>query len=129
MTKITPDHLARQAIVYIRQSTADQVANNLESKRRQYNLPERARQPGSRPDLPRHGPAQRAQLLLRPRHPKGRRDRLEQPGLAGSAVAVKQRYGSFQFLSITIRSTSSSNAAKAASVRSGVKSPASSATR
>ena len=46
MTKITPDHLARQALVYIRQSTADQVANNLESKRRQYNLPERARQLG-----------------------------------------------------------------------------------
>lgn len=44
--KITPDHLARQAIVYIRQSTADQVANNLESQRRQYNLPERARQLG-----------------------------------------------------------------------------------
>ena len=46
MTKITPDHLARQAIVYIRQATADQVANNLESKRRQYNLPDRARQLG-----------------------------------------------------------------------------------
>src|SRR6267154_1725745 len=46
MTKITPDHLARQAIVYIRRSTADQVSNNLESKRRQYNLPERARQLG-----------------------------------------------------------------------------------
>ena len=46
MTKITPEHLARQAIVYIRQSTADQVANNLESQRRQYNLPERARQLG-----------------------------------------------------------------------------------
>jgi predicted site-specific integrase-resolvase len=46
MTKITPDHLARQAIVYIRQSTADQVANNLESQRRQYNLPERARNLG-----------------------------------------------------------------------------------
>jgi excisionase family DNA binding protein len=46
MTKITPDHLARQAIVYIRQSTADQVSKNLESKRRQYNLPERARQLG-----------------------------------------------------------------------------------
>ena len=39
MTKITTEHLARQAIVYIRQSTTDQVANNLESKRRQYNLP------------------------------------------------------------------------------------------
>jgi DNA invertase Pin-like site-specific DNA recombinase len=29
MTKITPEHLGRQAIVYIRQSTVDQVANNL----------------------------------------------------------------------------------------------------
>jgi DNA invertase Pin-like site-specific DNA recombinase len=37
MSKITPEHLARQAVVYIRQSTADQVANNLESQRRQYN--------------------------------------------------------------------------------------------
>jgi excisionase family DNA binding protein len=46
MSKITPEHLGRQAVVYIRQSTADQVANNLESKRRQYNLPERARQLG-----------------------------------------------------------------------------------
>jgi len=32
--------------VYIRQSTADQVANNLESKRRQYGLADRARQLG-----------------------------------------------------------------------------------
>jgi excisionase family DNA binding protein len=46
MTKITPEHLARQAIVYIRQSTPDQVTNNLESKRRQYSLPDRARQLG-----------------------------------------------------------------------------------
>ena len=46
MSKITPEHLDRQAVVYIRQSTADQVANNLESQRRQYNLPERARQLG-----------------------------------------------------------------------------------
>ncbi len=46
MSKITPEHLARQATVYIRQSTPDQVANNLESKRRQYNLPERARHLG-----------------------------------------------------------------------------------
>ena len=38
--------LARQAVVYIRQSTPDQVVHNLESKRRQYNLPERARQLG-----------------------------------------------------------------------------------
>lgn len=42
MSKVTPEHLARQAVVYIRQSTPDQVAHNLESKRRQYNLPERA---------------------------------------------------------------------------------------
>src|SRR6202789_4231067 len=46
MTKITPEHLGRQAIVYIRQSTADQVANNLESKRRQYGLADRAQQLG-----------------------------------------------------------------------------------
>jgi DNA invertase Pin-like site-specific DNA recombinase len=46
MSKITPEHLARQAVVYIRQSTADQVANNLESKRRQYGLADRARQLG-----------------------------------------------------------------------------------
>ena len=44
MSKITPEHLARQAVVYIRQSTADQVASNLESKRRQYGLADRARQ-------------------------------------------------------------------------------------
>jgi DNA invertase Pin-like site-specific DNA recombinase len=42
MSKITAEHLARQAVVYIRQSTADQVANNLESKRRQYGLADRA---------------------------------------------------------------------------------------
>jgi hypothetical protein len=29
MTKITPEHLARKAIVYVRQSTAYQVTNNL----------------------------------------------------------------------------------------------------
>ena len=46
MSKITPEHLARQAVVYIRQSTPDQVANNLESKRRQYGLVDRARQLG-----------------------------------------------------------------------------------
>ena len=38
MTKITPDHLARSAFVYIRQSTPDQVLNNHESRRRQYGL-------------------------------------------------------------------------------------------
>ena len=46
MSKITPEHLAGQAVVYIRQSTAGQVANNLESKRRQYGLADRARQLG-----------------------------------------------------------------------------------
>ena len=41
--KITPDHLKRGAFIYIRQSTADQLANNYESRRRQYGLAERAR--------------------------------------------------------------------------------------
>jgi DNA invertase Pin-like site-specific DNA recombinase len=41
--KITPDHLARGAFVYIRQSTTDQLVNNHESRRRQYGLAERAR--------------------------------------------------------------------------------------
>jgi DNA invertase Pin-like site-specific DNA recombinase len=43
MNKITPDHLARSAFVYIRQSTTDQLLNNPESRRRQYNLATRAR--------------------------------------------------------------------------------------
>jgi len=46
MTKITAEHLARCAIVYVRQSTAYQVTNNLESQRRQYGLVERGRQLG-----------------------------------------------------------------------------------
>jgi excisionase family DNA binding protein len=46
MTKITADHLARGAYIYIRQSTSYQVANNTESGRRQYGLVERARQFG-----------------------------------------------------------------------------------
>jgi DNA invertase Pin-like site-specific DNA recombinase len=46
MTKIAPEHLAREAIVYVRQSTAFQVVQNLESQRRQYALAERARQLG-----------------------------------------------------------------------------------
>jgi DNA invertase Pin-like site-specific DNA recombinase len=36
--KITPDHLARAAVVYVRQSTMAQVVGNLESQRRQYDL-------------------------------------------------------------------------------------------
>ena len=46
MTKITPEHLARGAVVYVRQSTAVQVVHNLESQRRQYGLADRARQLG-----------------------------------------------------------------------------------
>jgi len=46
MTKITSDHLGRGAFVYIRQSTADQLLHNLESRRRQYGLADRARQLG-----------------------------------------------------------------------------------
>ena len=43
MNKITADHLARRACVYIRQSTPGQVQHNLESQRRQYGLVDRAR--------------------------------------------------------------------------------------
>jgi DNA invertase Pin-like site-specific DNA recombinase len=43
MTRITPEHLARGAFVYVRQSTQDQVLHNHESRRRQYGLAERAR--------------------------------------------------------------------------------------
>jgi len=46
MNRITPDHLARSAYVYVRQSTADQLANNPESRRRQYELATRARSLG-----------------------------------------------------------------------------------
>ena len=46
MTKITVDHLARGAFVYIRQSTADQLLHNQESQRRQYGLADRAKQLG-----------------------------------------------------------------------------------
>jgi DNA invertase Pin-like site-specific DNA recombinase len=46
MTKITADQLSRDAFVYIRQSTADQLLNNPESRRRQYGLADRARQLG-----------------------------------------------------------------------------------
>jgi hypothetical protein len=43
MTKIMPEHLARTAFIYVRQSTADQVLNHHESRRRQYALVDRAR--------------------------------------------------------------------------------------
>ena len=44
--KITPDHLARGAVVYVRQSTMTQVAEHTESQRRQYALVEAARAAG-----------------------------------------------------------------------------------
>jgi hypothetical protein len=46
MTKITADHLARGAFVYVRQSTADQLVHNQESRRHQYGLADRAKQLG-----------------------------------------------------------------------------------
>ena len=46
MNRITPEHLARSAYVYVRQSTADQLLNNPESRRRQYALAMRARSLG-----------------------------------------------------------------------------------
>jgi DNA invertase Pin-like site-specific DNA recombinase len=46
MNKITAEHLQRNACVYIRQSTPDQLVHNLESQRRQYGLADRARQLG-----------------------------------------------------------------------------------
>ncbi len=44
--KITPEHLSRQAVIYLRQSNPDQVRNNLESQRRQYALADKARELG-----------------------------------------------------------------------------------
>ena len=43
MNKIASDHLAREAVVYIRQSTQDQLRHNHESRRRQYGLADRRR--------------------------------------------------------------------------------------
>lgn len=45
-SKITPDHLGRGAIVYVRQSTMSQVVGNTESQKRQYALVEQARAAG-----------------------------------------------------------------------------------
>ena len=53
MSKIAAEHLSRQAFVYIRQSTFDQVQNNRESKLRQYGLADHAHQ---------HGPHEAAAL-------------------------------------------------------------------
>jgi Resolvase, N terminal domain len=46
--KIRPQHLARKAILYIRQSSAYQVAHNLESQRLQYAMQDRLHQLGWR---------------------------------------------------------------------------------
>src|SRR6201984_1537156 len=45
-SKITPEHLGRGAVVYVRQSTMGQVAEHTESQRRQYALAESARSLG-----------------------------------------------------------------------------------
>jgi hypothetical protein len=47
---ITPRHLARKAIIYIRQSSPQQVLSNQESLRLQYALRERAISLGWRPE-------------------------------------------------------------------------------
>jgi len=46
--KIRPEHLARPALVYVRQSTVDQVRHHQESRRRQYGLADHARALGWR---------------------------------------------------------------------------------
>jgi DNA invertase Pin-like site-specific DNA recombinase len=46
--KIKPEHLARKAIVYLRQSSEKQVRQNLESQRLQYEVAERIRALGWR---------------------------------------------------------------------------------
>jgi DNA invertase Pin-like site-specific DNA recombinase len=46
--KIRPQHLARKAMLYVRQSSAYQVAHNLESQKLQYAMQDRLRQLGWR---------------------------------------------------------------------------------
>jgi DNA invertase Pin-like site-specific DNA recombinase len=46
--KIRPDHVEREACVYVRQSTMQQVRTRLEGQRRQYDLRARARALGFR---------------------------------------------------------------------------------
>ena len=48
LSKLTPEHLARRAVVYVRQSTLEQVRLHRESQRLQYELAERARAMGFR---------------------------------------------------------------------------------
>jgi DNA invertase Pin-like site-specific DNA recombinase len=42
MSKIQSEHLERQALIYVRQSTLTQVRENVGSKKRQYDLVQRA---------------------------------------------------------------------------------------
>jgi DNA invertase Pin-like site-specific DNA recombinase len=44
--KITPRHLARKAVLYVRQSSPHQVMHNQESQRLQYAMKDRLRQLG-----------------------------------------------------------------------------------
>jgi DNA invertase Pin-like site-specific DNA recombinase len=45
-SKLTDNHLRQRALVYVRQSTPNQVQGNLESQRRQYSLADMARELG-----------------------------------------------------------------------------------
>src|SRR5690554_785322 len=47
-SKLTPEHLMRSAVVYVRQSTLEQVRFHRESQRLPYELAERAQAMGSR---------------------------------------------------------------------------------
>ena len=70
--KITPSHLARQAIVYLRQSSAAQVEHNRESTDRQYALVDKARELG--------WPAERVVVID------------EDLGLSGSGTAARSGF-------------------------------------
>ena len=47
--KLQAAHLARKAVIYVRQSSMTQVQGNLESQRRQYALAEQAKALGAKP--------------------------------------------------------------------------------
>ena len=70
--KITPSHLARQAIVYLRQSSAAQVEHNRESTDQQYALADKARELG--------WPAERVVVID------------EDLGLSGSGAAARSGF-------------------------------------
>src|SRR5438132_7976937 len=44
--KLTPEHLSRRAVIYLRQSSEGQVRNNVESQKLQYALADKARSLG-----------------------------------------------------------------------------------